>query len=519
MSAVSGRLLSVYLLLAAAVIACGPSAVALGRLWVDFSDPAYTHGLALVAVFVWLVFRARQDLAAAPAKFSPPAYLALLICALAWLIFWRASVQILHEIFLLAVMTLAIFAAFGWAVVRRLAVPLLLLCFALPVWEVLAPLLQLATTQATGALLALAGVKVHIEGNLLYVPEGVFEVASACSGLNYLVAGLALATMVGEIHQDSARLRLALLALMAGLALVTNWFRVFVIVYAGHATNMQHSLVTHGHYSVGWAIFALAAMTFLWIASRLPAPDKRIPESRDRPIRPFIPAGYIAVALLLAVIPAGILVAARDSDILQQRVTLDLPTGRGVWSGPASVRDTSWQPVFVGAQARNQAVYSDGAGHEVEAFSVLYFTQRQGAELIGYDNSLPGTDLLVSYERGGMLSGAVEFHETGVVDARGEHSLIWSIYTLGKRRLASPFLVQLGYGIGSFTGQLRSGLTAFRVRCGASCDDARRVLERFTQDMGNDFQTAFLTAVAVGMESERTRRRSANLFFFRGIPS
>ncbi len=519
MGSVSRRVLSIYALLAAAVLACAPSAISLARLWSNFDNPTYTHGFLLAAVFLWLVYRARHDLDKAPAQPSQLARVALLACALLWLIAWRASLQAVHEVLMVAMMGLTMPATFGWHVTRRMAVPLLLLGFALPGWEVLSPILQLLAAQVTGALLALAQVEHYVDGVLVYVPEGVFMVAGACSGINYLVAGLALAVMLGEVHQDSVRTRLGLVALMFVLALVTNWFRVFTIVYMGHLTKMQHPLIQSGHYTLGWAIFAGAALMFMWIASRLPVHRQHAAdEARPRARSPLVPAMSIVLALL-AVIPAGMWFASRADGDDAPSVRVTLPPGEQGWAGPRAASDSSWQPHFVGAHGSARASYSNPSGSEIEAFSVIYLTQRQGQELVGYENSLSGSQLTVGDDSGTVGSGREAFHEITVVDADGRRSLIWSVYTLGNRRLLSPLLVQIGYGAGSFTGQPRSGLTAFKARCGSTCEGARLQLERFARDMGGHFESLFAYQPKTGPEPERTSRRFVSLFGFRGRPS
>jgi len=503
MSAASRRLWSIYALLAAVALACAPSTLSLARQWLNFDDPGYTHGFALAAVFFWLVFRARYDLAATPARPAPLAYLGLLACALAWLVFWRASLQTLHELMLPVLVGLAVCAALGWRVARRLTIPIALLYFALPAWDVLTPLLQFVTIHAVGGMLALAGVPTHIEGTLLYVPEGVFEVVAACSGLNFLVAGLALATLFGEIHRDSTRVRIALVAAMAALAVVTNWLRVFVIVFAGHLTDMQHSLVRHGHYTVGWAIFTVAAVIFITLASRLPAapePSGAIHKAAAHPA--YFPAACISAALVLAVIPAGRWLAQRNGETAAQQLVLTLPPGKQNWRGPMPLVGSSWRPVFMGAQGVRQAFYEGPSELEIEALAVTYLAQRQGAELVGYENSLSGSQLFISQAASAASAAGSAFREITVIDAQGKPSLIWSVYLLGSRRFVTPVLFQLGYGLGSLAAPLRSGLIAFRASCKPSCDEARRSLERFVIDMGPEF--------------ERIQPGSASLLFFRG---
>src|SRR5690606_25050605 len=85
---------------------------------------------------------------------------------------------------------------------------------------------------------------------------GTIEIESGCSGLHYFVVGLALAVLYGEANRLSWRGRLRVAALGAGLAMLANWARIYVIVVLGHGTKMQHYLVAVDHYWFGWGLFA-----------------------------------------------------------------------------------------------------------------------------------------------------------------------------------------------------------------------------------------------------------------------
>ena len=162
----------------------------------------------------------------------------------------------------------ALLAVLGWSVARILLFPLGFLYFALPLWGDLVGILQHLSVNATHALIWLTGLPAYMDGNFVRLPAGTLEIADGCSGLHFLIVGLAMAALYGELSRDSLLRRIAWLCLMGGLAIVANWLRIFVIVAAAYATEMKTFLVTVDHYWFGWLVFAATFAAFLWIANR-----------------------------------------------------------------------------------------------------------------------------------------------------------------------------------------------------------------------------------------------------------
>src|SRR5690606_19531172 len=107
----------------------------------------------------------------------------------------------------------AVALVFGKAAARALAWPIGFLYFALPQWWLLNGLLQRLTTAAVTLMIDLTGLPAYVEGNFIHVPEGVFEVASGCAGLNYVVVAAALAVFYGLMYLSDTRSCLKLTAL------------------------------------------------------------------------------------------------------------------------------------------------------------------------------------------------------------------------------------------------------------------------------------------------------------------
>lgn len=487
------RVVWIFGLLAWAIAACWPSAAVLGTIWMDVD---HAHGYVVAAAAFWLIFRERQAINTAPARVSLLAFVGLLIVGLAWAVTWRAGLQALHLVLLPVMMGLAVYAAFGFAVASRLVFPLGYLYLGLPVWEIFGGTLQWLTVRVTDVILQLVGIPAHVEGNFVHLTDGIFEVASGCSGLHFFIVGLALAALLGELEKQSLFRRAALIALMTALAMVANWIRVVVIVIAGYATHMQHYLVRK-HTGFGWIVFTVVVALFLWMSRKMLSPvvaQSAAPDSSRQPVRPL---PYAAAALILAIPLAASLITSVRESAPRPKIAIQLPPGTGAWHRASLAGATTWRPVFKGDPARSYVTYDDGQGHQIEAFGVVYTIQRQGAELVGFDNSLLGSM---------QTEGATQvvrlpfgrFQEVETTDSRGSRSLVWYAYDIAGQTFANPLLSQFWYGATSILTERASALFAFRAKCAVGCDSARDTLTRFSSDMTPEVRMALQTHLPGG---------------------
>src|ERR1700746_788380 len=244
-----------------------PSTTFLYGKWVDAAGMTYTHGWLILLICVALVWRSRRELAAAPARASRLAAVALALAIIVWLVSYRASIEGLEVPLQPLIFWLAVTTAFGWAVGRLLLFPGAFFYFAVNIWFGVP--LQNLTVLVMRGLFPLTGPATLIEGDLIHIPNGTFAIEEGCSGLHFMIVGLAVAALYGEQRRDSWPVRLRLLALMGGLALLANWVRVYTVIEAGYLSDMQSYLVRVSHYGFGWCVFAVALLVFFWLAPRL----------------------------------------------------------------------------------------------------------------------------------------------------------------------------------------------------------------------------------------------------------
>jgi exosortase A len=455
--------------------------------WVQWTF-GYDHGWLIAALSVWLVWREREVLAA-----GRPAWAGLVLvagAAFGWLLARAADVSLGQEVMLPVLLWTAALTVFGSAAARALAFPLAFLYFAVPIWDFLNPLLRAATTMVSGALLDLTGVPALIEGNLVTIPAGRFEIAAGCAGVAFFMTAGALAALYGHLHYDGrwARRALLLAVAMAG-AMVLNWVRVYVVILAGHLTDMQHYLVRVDHYNFGWVLFVVALVPFYAFARRLePAAIAGAPPAP--PATPAAPSARIAAAVAALAVMALAPLAwhrAEQGDAPLFAVTGDSP----LWQkGDAPLL---WKPEYVGADAEHGASYRKGAT-TVDLWVVQYATQSQGKELVYYANHIAAPDAWL-VEATQPAAGADPARDTRLVDRAGDRRLVRWWYEVGGRRSASDLTAKLHQVLARLAGRPAAALVAFSAACaGEDCTAAAAALDEFEREVATPLAAALRDA-------------------------
>lgn len=480
------RVLLVWLIIAVATALYWPTAVSYSVAWTDFENRGMTHGYLIAAMCLALIYLRREELTGAMARAAPASYVALALLGLGWLVAFRAGIQTAHQLLFPLILWTSIYTVCGPRIGRSCLFPVTFLYFALPFWGFINSTLQALTIVATHLVLQAIGLPVAFSGNLVQIPEGMFAIEDGCSGLHFMVVGLAIAAYYGELHRDTLRQRLILLALAGALALLTNWIRVSVIITAGHLTDMQSYLVRVSHYGFGWSVFAAAMTIFFLVASRLPprsagtqtAPVPPRANARTFPRGPVLLLGFAALALA----PALSWLAMRGDTAAAAGSAF--PVRVQGWSGPLAP-SSMWHPIFIGADSQRLAAYRRGAS-AVEWYTAEYAFQRQGRKLLGYYNSIIGDSRSTLLDDAVVRDGARGFVNLQLRDADGAQSLLWYRYEIGSRTMTSGLRAQLWYGMTSIVRPVDSRISAFRAKCEPDCAAAREQLRLFIASICDD---------------------------------
>lgn len=474
----------VVAVLGATVAAYWPTVVSLLRFWNDYDNLSYTHGYLIAAISAWLLWRARHQIVARMQGFSLAGLALLALCSVAWSVAYLAGIEVGHQA-LLPLLLLAAVAAFGgpraaWAC----ALPVGYLYFAIPIWDQINGTLQQLTIFAVTLLLKLFAIPAWIDGAFVHLGSGSFEIAGGCSGLHFFIVALAIAVLFGELGHDSPRTRIKLVLIAGAMAIVMNWIRVATIIIAGYLTDMQSYLVKIDHYYFGWALFGVLLFLYYWGVPRLlrlranPPPPLPPRHAADVPVARAIVA-CVVTALVAASAP--LLVKRSQAAAASAAATVELaaPTAVG-WEGP-SAPQSAWQPEFGAADQVVRASWSrDGA--QVESFTAMYVYQEQGKEMVGYGNSLLGSDgsfKTLSRDELPATGGAAALNRVVAQDAAGATWVFLYRYDVGGKAFAGGFASKLYYPIALMGGSPRSALVAAAARCGDDCESATRLVASF----------------------------------------
>jgi EpsI family protein len=454
-----------------------PTIVSLHEEWTDTANLTFIHGYLIVAISVALLVRALSsgDASGAPDWRALPILLALSLC---WLIAERAGIEIAHQVLWPVIMLTALCAVIGVRGAMRCWFPFAFLYFAIPVWVFGDHALQMLSVFAVKWMLQLSALPAFVEGIVVHIPEGVFIIEGGCNGMHFFIVGIALAALFGEIHHDPFKVRVRQILLAVFLALISNWIRIYVVIVAGHLTDMQHYLIRVSHYYFGWAVFAVSMALFFWLVSRTPAqpvPAARMRAPAAAPSWGFI-AGALTALLAVGIGPALGALAPTGGKTTPHEL---LPALEG-WQGPVKLPG-EWEPLFPGKDRDDLADYRRN-GTAVAAYIAEYDEQRQGKELVGYGNSL------VNGIKGDATSEApLQLAHGTALQLRigkipGESSVVAYFYEIGSAHRVSGLASQLTYAMKSLFTPVTSRIVAVRVRCESDCAEAAVIARQWLDD-------------------------------------
>lgn len=223
------------------------------------------HGPIILAVVAWLLWRRRDELAAAALAGRPAGVMGWLVLALGLLTYLVGRIQNIVTFEMGAAIPLAVgmlAVTFGWRVVRVAAFPIFFIVFAVPlpgavVDALTQPLKQAVSWSAEGILYSL-GYPISRTGVILRVGQYQLLVADACAGLNSMFTLEALGLLYMNIAGHTSKLRNVLLAiLIVPMSFIANIIRVMILVLVTfHFGDEAGQGVVHG--AAGMVLFGVA---------------------------------------------------------------------------------------------------------------------------------------------------------------------------------------------------------------------------------------------------------------------
>lgn len=229
-------------------------------------DPDFSHGFVVPLVSAYLIWQRRQTVEHLPLK---PSWWGLVVIAGAICILLLgilgAELFLSRSSFIFLLAGMVIFFL-GWAQFCALIFPWVFLFLMVPIPTILMnqitlPLQFLASNLGAG-LLALAGVPVLREGNVIHLPTISLEVAEACSGIRSLVSLITLAVVYSYLVEQNNVIRVLLVLSALPIAIAANGLRIMGTGLAGNYWSPDKAEGFFHEFS-GWVIFVLSLLMLL----------------------------------------------------------------------------------------------------------------------------------------------------------------------------------------------------------------------------------------------------------------
>lgn len=224
-------------------------------------DDNFSHGFFVPLFSAYVLWLRRKRLSAMPAV---PSWQALLIIvgALVTLIVGVLGAELFLSRSSLVLLLAGLIIYFpGWGWFRVVLFPWAFLFLMIPIPQIIfnqitLPLQFLASRLAS-SLLALSGVPVLREGNVIHLPVMDLEVVEACSGIRSLVSLVTLAIIYGYFLEPRIWRRVVLALAAVPIAVVANGLRIMGTGLLGQYWSPDKA-EGFFHSFAGWVIFLLS---------------------------------------------------------------------------------------------------------------------------------------------------------------------------------------------------------------------------------------------------------------------
>lgn len=224
--------------------------------WQWWNASTYNHIVLVPPILAWLVRMRWSELT----KLTPQAWwpgLGLLAAGLlAWLGGTFAGINLVSQFGAVVLLQAAVAVLLGPRLAAGLLFPLAYMLFLVPFGDEIVPALQSITAEMAVALTHASGVPAVIDGVFIDTPAGLFEVAEACSGVKFLVAMVALGTLVAHLCFAGWKRRAVFMAVAVVVPVLANGVRAWGTIYIAQSQGIEFA-AGFDHIVYGWIFFAL----------------------------------------------------------------------------------------------------------------------------------------------------------------------------------------------------------------------------------------------------------------------
>ena len=282
----------------------------------------------------------------------------------------------------------------GRRILRLVWMPLAYLLFMIPIWETVTDRFQwsfqLLSADVAAWLLRTFGIPVWHDGVYLHLPNVILQVAEACSGVNFVIAILAVSIPQAYLSLHSRRLCVLVAALSIIVALLTNGLRIAFIGVLQSWGWTGSDIHGPGHALQGLSV-AVIGFVAMFVIIRLLAKRWGIPVGPETradasahvaapPARVRLAPGLVAATCIIFMSAAGVQAISLSTPVGLSASLESFPAVIGHWRSRPS-RTLSSDRVAA-ADAELSRDYYSTSGAVVHMYVGYFASQQQAKELV-----------------------------------------------------------------------------------------------------------------------------------------
>ena len=411
-----------------------------------YKNEDYSYGFLIPVITAYLLWERRKELPGLPVKSSfavLPLVLVFVLLSVYGILGSSGNIAMPAT----PIVFFLLFAfCFGVDAARRLILPLGFLIFMIPIPAFLERTIGLylksISSRLGGELIRMAGLAVHVSGNIIDLGVTKLQVVDACSGLRYIFPLLALGILYAYFFEKVAWKRIVCVLATIPIAIITNTLRIAItgILIPHFGTEVAEGFF-HGF--SGWLIF-LAAFAFLFILGRIlrlfPSPQPvgggSVPvadpqEGAALPVRGNITKAFSISAAMLSVVAVLSLSTGSLPPVNIQGGIAGFPLAFAGWQGQSQPVDPEIIEESGAEEAFNGFYRNSGTGAGVSLYMGYRSTAFLATENFFHSPTvcLPMSGMEVKEESRRIIRGVPHLNELTVskmvIESMGDRQLVY----------------------------------------------------------------------------------------------
>ncbi len=342
----------------------------------------YEHGYLIVPISIWLVWRKRAQIKNTPLTTCWIPIVLLVLPTVLWMLGKAAEVNLFEHAAAIFSLQLLIWALIGTPLTKVLFFPIFYLVFCIPFGEELIPFLQEVTADIAVFALHISNIPVYREGLYLAIPNGLFEVAEACSGIRFLISSIALGTLFAYLSFGKWWKIFVFVIFSFIFPIIANGIRAYGIVLIGYLSDMKYATGAD-HLIYGWVFFALVIGVIFYIADKFSDKQEAFSES-EVPTTQLLKTTTGKLAIHIAIITVLFFYQWSWNHNLRPIQEVNLASIQ-LPSHLVEIQSSFWGIRFPNAQ---QSVLSETRDQRTQVYIAKSQYSKEQKELISHDNLL-----------------------------------------------------------------------------------------------------------------------------------